>query len=220
MDNASIESPEEWLQTQPDIKYQINHENLGFAGGCNAGIRMTEPGNDIFLLNNDTLFTENALLWLRMGLYEKEEIGASGAVSNYAGNRQLVPVSFQSSEECFNYGYTHNLPMEQPLSYRPMLIGFAMLIKHTAFEKTGLLDERFFPGNYEDNDYSTWLILNNFKLVVCKNSFIYHIGNAGFNELKKQISANDYDSSMEINLGRCVEKWHLRPHYSFFAVQN
>lgn len=217
VDNASIESPEEWLQTQPDIKYQINRENLGFSGGCNTGIRMAEPGNDIFLLNNDTLLTENALFWLRMGLYEKEEIGASGAVSNYVGNRQLVPVTFQSLDECLKYGYTHNIPMEQPLSYRPMLIGFAMLIKHTAFEKTGLLDERFFPGNYEDNDYSTRLILNDFKLVVCKNSFIYHIGNAGFDELKKHESSNEHDNAMEANCGRYMKKWHIRPHYSFFC---
>lgn len=217
VDNASIESPEEWLQAQPDIKYHINTKNLGFSGGCNVGIRMAEPGNDIFLLNNDTLLTENALFWLRMGLYEREDIGASGAVSNYVGNRQLVPVNFQSLDECLNYGYTHNIPMEQPLSYRPMLIGFAMLIKHTAFERTGLLDERFFPGNYEDNDYSTRLILNDFKLVVCQNSFIYHIGNAGFDELKKHDSSNEHDNAMEINLERYMNKWHLRPHYSFFC---
>lgn len=215
VDNASLESPEEWLQAQPDIKYQINHENLGFSGGCNVGIRMAEPGNDIFLLNNDTLLTENALFWLRMGLYEKEEIGACGAVSNFVGNRQLVPVTFQSFEECLNYGYTHNIPIEQPLSYRTMLVGFAMLIKHTAFEKTGLLDERFFPGNYEDNDYSTRLILNDFKLVVCKNSFIYHIGNAGFAKLKQQDSSDEHDNAMEVNLGRYMKKWNLRPHYSF-----
>ncbi|MBD5549243.1 MAG: hypothetical protein HDQ97_17970 [Lachnospiraceae bacterium] len=28
VDNGSLESPEEWLKTQPDIKYQINLENL------------------------------------------------------------------------------------------------------------------------------------------------------------------------------------------------
>lgn len=217
VDNNSLENPEEWLKSQPDIKYTINHENLGFSGGCNVGIRMAESGNDIFLLNNDTLLTENALFWLRMGLYEKPEIGACGAVSNFASNRQHVPVSFSSYSECLDYGFTHNVPMTQPLSYRPMLIGFAMLIKHTAFAKTGFLDERFYPGNYEDNDYSIRLILNGFKLAVCKNSFIFHIGNAGFSALEDQEPADSYQNNMEINCRRFIEKWHIDPRCSFFC---
>ncbi len=217
VDNASLENPEEWLKTQPDIKYQINQENLGFAGGCNVGIRMAEPGNDIFLLNNDTLLTQNALFWLRMGLYEKENIGAAGSVSNCDYHQQVVTPDIHALSDCLNFGRKNNVPMEQPLSYRLLLVGFAMLIKHTAFEKIGFLDERFFPGNYEDNDYCTRLILNDFKLVVCQNSFIFHIGNAGFNELKKQISADECDKAMELNCGRYMEKWHLRPHYSFFC---
>lgn len=217
IDNGSLESPAEWLKAQPDIKYQINPENLGFAGGCNVGIRMANPENDIFLLNNDTLMTENALFWLRMGLYEKEEIGASGAVSNYAGNRQAVSGNFNNFSECLEYGFSHNVPMEQPLSYRPLLIGFAMLIKRTAFEQTGFLDERFFPGNYEDNDYSTRLIFNEYKLVLCKNSFIAHIGGAGFSALGNQNSSNEYQNALETNCQRYIEKWHIRPAYSFFC---
>lgn len=215
VDNGSLESPEEWLKAQPDIKYQINHENLGFAGGCNVGIRLAEPDNDIFLLNNDTLLTENALFWLRMGLYEKEEIGASGAVSNCASNRQAVTENFQSLSECLDYGFTHNIPMDQPLSYRITLIGFAMLIKRCALNKTGLLDERFYPGNFEDNDYCTRLILNNYKLVVCKNSFIYHFGSAGFSMLKEHIPTENYKSTLDINRNLYIDKWHINPQNCF-----
>lgn len=216
IDNASFESPEEWLSAQPDIKYQISHENLGFAGGCNVGIRMAESGNDIFLLNNDTLLTQNALFWLRMGLYEEENIGAAGAVSNCASGQQADVPDLHSLSECLDYGFKNNVPMEYPLYYRTLLIGFAMLIKRTAFEKVGFLDERFFPGYYEDNDYSTRLILNDFKLAVCKNSFILHISGAGFSELKK-ISVDDSSKIMKINCKRYIDKWNLKPDYSFFC---
>lgn len=216
VDNGSLESPKDWLKTQPDIKYQINQENLGFAGGCNVGIQMAEPGNDIFLLNNDTLLTANALFWLRMGLYEKEAIGACGAVSNCVGNYQHVSGSFSTLPECLEYGLTHNVPMDYPLSYRLVLVGFAMLIKHSAFEKTGLLDERFFPGNYEDNDYCTRLILNGYKLAVCKNSFIYHVGHAGFSALENQDSSTSGQNALEINCKRYMEKWHVKPQYFSF----
>lgn len=217
VDNGSFQNPEEWLRTQPDIKYHISPENLGFSGGCNVGIRMAASGNDIFLLNNDTQLTENALFWLRMGLYEAEDIGASGAVSNYAGNGQSISDSLNTLSEYMEYGYTHNVPMDQPFVYRTMLIGFALLIKHTAYEKTGLLDERFFPGNYEDNDYCTRLILNDYKLILCRNCFIYHIGNAGFLTLEEKTSDSSYYNFMEANYHRYIEKWHIRPSYSFFC---
>lgn len=217
VDNGSLENPEEWLKTQSDIKYQISPINLGFAGGCNAGICMATPGNDIFLLNNDTMLTENALFWLRMGLYEKDEIGASGAVSNCAENGQGVSCRFNHPSEYLEYGFTNNIPMEHPISYRATLISFAMLIKHTAFEKTGLLDERFFPGNYEDSDYCTRLIFNDYKLVLCKNSFIYHIGGAGFSMLEAQNQANSNHHIMEVNYHRYMEKWNIEPIYSFFC---
>ena len=98
-----------------------------------------------------------------------------------------------------------------------MLIGFALLIKHTAFEKTGLLDERFFPGNYEDNDYCTRLILNDYKLILCRNCFIYHIGNAGFSAFIEKNPDGCYNNSMEANRNRYIEKWNIRPSYSFFC---
>lgn len=216
VDNGSTDGTEDYLKSQSDLKYQLNHKNYGFAAGCNIGIRLANPDNDIFLLNNDTILTENALFWLRMGLYEKEEIGAAGAVSNYAGNGQVISETYHTLSEYMEYGLTHNVPLELPLAYRTLLIGFALLIKRSAYEITGDLDERFFPGNFEDNDYCTRLILNNYKLVVCKNSFIFHFGSKGFSALEEQNPTENYNSAFEINQQRYIDKWHIRPYYSSF----
>ena len=66
VDNASTDGVTSWLEMQPDIKLIKSDVNLGFPKGCNVGINASTPDNDIFLLNNDTRITPNALFWLRM----------------------------------------------------------------------------------------------------------------------------------------------------------
>ena len=90
VDNGSKDGSVEWLRQQPDIILVENKENMGFPGGCNQGIKASSKGADIFLLNNDTMLPENALFWLRMGLYDRDENGAAGSVSNFAGGQVVV----------------------------------------------------------------------------------------------------------------------------------
>lgn len=45
-----------------------------------------------------------------------------------------------------------------------------MLIKRTVLDKVGLLDERFTPGNFEDDDISVRIIKEGYKLMLCKDS--------------------------------------------------
>ena len=73
VDNASTDETESWLRKQKHIKWIQNGENLGFPEGCNRGIKIAEKENDIFLLNDDTRLTANALFLLRMALYDRQE---------------------------------------------------------------------------------------------------------------------------------------------------
>ena len=63
---------------------------------------------------------------------------------------------------------------------RPRLIGFCYLIKNAAYRHVGLLDERFSPGNFEDDDYSFRLIMAGYRLLLCHDTFIHHYGSASF----------------------------------------
>lgn len=182
VDNASEDGSREWLKQQTDIKKVFNDENQGFPQGCNQGIMAAEKNSDIFLLNNDTIVPPNALFWLRMGLYEDECIGAAGSVSNDVVNYQQVPERFSTIEQWMDFAMKNNVWMEHPYEKKGWLVGFAMLIKREALNKVGLLDQRFYPGNYEDNDLSIRLILEGYKLLLCKNSFIYHYGSKAFNK--------------------------------------
>lgn len=193
VDNHSTDGSKEWLMAQRDIKLICNSENKGFPYGCNQGIKAAHPDADILLLNNDTLVMPNSVFWLRMGLYENNRVGATGSVTNYAGNNQMVEEECHSVEEYISYAFENNIPMRNPYEKKVFLIGFAMLIRREALDEVGLLDVRFSPGTYEDNDIGIRLHCAGWKVILCRNSFIFHYGSGGgknYEVWKNTVAAN------------------------------
>lgn len=202
VDNASSDGSAEWLRKQKDIKLLCNKENTGFPAGCNQGIGLAEKDADILLLNNDTVMTENALFWLRMGLYEKKKVGSTGCVSNYVSNLQAVVENGKSRQFYLDFARKNNVPSENPYLPKVYLVGFALLLKRTVLDKIGLLDERFSPGNFEDNDICLRVSLDGYSNVLCKNSFIIHWGSQSFGREPQK-----YGKLMELNENKFFEKW-------------
>lgn len=202
VDNASNDGSVEWLKMQSDIKLICNSVNMGFPKGCNQGILCSEQESDIFLLNNDTILTDNALFWLRMGLYEDNKNGSAGCVSNYVSNFQAVIENGKMQEEYLDFAKGLNIPMENPYLNKVHLVGFALLLKRSVLDVIGLLDERFSPGNYEDNDICLRISLIGYRNVLCKNSFIIHWGSKSFNKNPER-----YRKIMENNRNKFFEKW-------------
>ncbi|MFP3153798.1 glycosyltransferase [Lachnospiraceae bacterium ZAX-1] len=186
VDNASSDGIQEWLIQQENIKLILNDDNRGFPIGCNQGIELADQTFDIFLLNNDTVVPCDALFWLRMGLYERDNIGATGSVSNAVANDQQVAENFDTLSQWIDYADKNNVPMQYPYEKKAWLIGFAMLIKRAALDKVGILDARFSPGHYEDNDLCIRILQQGYQLLLCKNSFIYHYGSKSFGENEKE----------------------------------
>lgn len=204
VDNASKDKSVAWLKQQKDIKLLCNEENCGFPMGCNQGIWMAEKESDILLLNNDTIMTPNALFWLRMGLYENDQVGSTGSVSNYVANGQAVIENGKTEEEYVAFARKNNVPMETPYVHKASLVGFALLLKRIVLEKTGYLDERFSPGNFEDNDICLRIILGGYRNVLCKNSFIIHWGSKSFGKVPQK-----YNTLLETNQKKFFDKWKL-----------
>ncbi len=186
VDNASEDGIADWLRGQQDILLLENGKNIGFAPACNQAVRalreISGEREDIFLLNNDTRLAPNALFWLRMGLYEDERVGATGSVSNYAGNNQQLEVEFALPGEYLEYGAKRNIPDESPYEERVRLSGFAMLVRGHIWDELGGMDEAFAPGYFEDDDLSMRIMEAGYRLRVCKNSFIYHAGSQSFSK--------------------------------------
>ncbi len=176
VDNASTDGIRDWLMGQDDIKLICNETNAGFPAACNAGIKISQPDNDILLLNNDTVLFPNSVFWLRMGLYSSKKTGAAGSVSNMDLNDQTCSGRESSINGYEAYAREHNVPEKYPYESKIYLIGFALLIRRHALDSIGLLDLRFSPGTFEDNDYGVRLQAAGFRCLLCHNSIIFHYG--------------------------------------------
>ena len=205
VDNASDDGVREWLREQKDITLLENEQNLGFAPACNQAVRalrkMSGEQEDIFLLNNDTRLAPNSLFWLRMGLYEGKQTGAVGSLSNYAGNDQQLDIEFTLPGEYLEYGAKLNIPDENPYEERVRLSGFAMLIRGHVWDAAEGMDEAFAPGYFEDDDLSMKILKAGYRLLLCRNSFIYHAGSQSFSK------CNDTDDILVAHYQLFVQKY-------------
>jgi tetratricopeptide (TPR) repeat protein len=89
----------------------------------------------------------------------------------------------------------------------PRVAFFCTLIKRKVVTEIGGLDERYSPGNFEDDDYCLRAQAAGFKTVIAKDVFVHHYGSKSFgaNGLAK------YQASLEKNRAVFVEKWGAAP---------
>ena len=80
VDNASDDGSVEFVRSVfPWVKIVESSENLGYAGGCNLGVRRA-TGDYVLLLNNDTRLAPDLLLRLVTPLEHNPLLGAVSAV--------------------------------------------------------------------------------------------------------------------------------------------
>ena len=204
-DNGSTDGTAKWLSKwgndHDEALIILNEENLGFSAGNNAACEYITEDYDIFFLNNDTRVPANALFFLRMGLYQAEDIGGVGAMQSYAVPEQMEEVTFSAPEQFVEYGAVHNVQMENPLEEQSRLCGFAMLVRRKVYEETGGFDEAFNPGFLEDDDLSFRIRALGYRLMVCHNSYIYHAGSQSFGK------RNDTSELFAAHRKVFIEKW-------------
>lgn len=213
VDNLSVDGTREWLKEQNDIHYILNEENTGFPAACNQGAGMAGKGNDIFLLNNDTILMDNSVYNLRMALYEQEGTGAAGSCSNEVGNRQKIKEHYDTIEEYGSYAQVHNAYSPLKHDRRLRLIGFAVMFRRDVWEQAGGFDERYGIGNYEDDDISIKILQKGYSLLFCRDSFIFHFGSATFGKLREDLG---YQKILLRNRKFFEEKWKIR--WNSFSV--
>ena len=212
VDNNSTDGTVEWLKSQEDTDFKVifNNENKGFPKGCNQGIEVANKDNDIMLLNNDTVVMPNSIFNLRMGLYSENKIGATGSVSNSVSYYQQVLLDCKEFNDNVKFVLLNNIPNDNYYEERVKLVGFAMLIKREAINKVGGLEEKFTPGNYEDDDISLRILKNEYKLLLCRDSYIHHFGSMSFKE-----NVYKYNELLNTNRKKFYKKWGFDANEAF-----
>lgn len=153
-------------------------ENLGFAGGCNVGIRyaLERGAAYVWLLNNDTVVDPLCLDALvaagerdaRIGLlspvlydYDAPDvIQFAGTVLDLPGQRSPTLTSLDD-------------PRARGQEGRLGLWGTALLIKRRVVEAVGPLDERYF-AYVEDMDYCVRALQAGFATRLVREASVYH----------------------------------------------
>ena len=204
VDNGSSDGTVDYLRTVPSSKLICNQENKGFAAGNNQGI-LASDGEYICLLNNDTVVTQGWLTRLLGCLQKDPTIAIVGPRSNNVAWSQLVyNVPYKSTPEMEAFAFQWSLQHKDKGFFPHKLIGHCMLFHKDLIAKIGGLDERFFPGNYEDDDFCLRARISGQILWVANDVYIHHYGGSTF-----RTNQTNYSASAYMNAERFSKKWSL-----------
>ena len=212
-------------------EYIQQDRNIGFAGGNNLGIRrlLEDPVvTHICLLNSDVIVTDH---WLDHLVAARCDI--ISAVTNKADSEQCVPVDYSLEiDQCLDE-QRENIPTG-PLARLKNFVQdwheawagnlveadatfFCVLITRSVLRRVGLLDEAFFPGGYEDNDFCLRARKLGYRIHLARDVFIHHWGSASFGQLQYDY----FNSRAQRNRDYLERKhgitWHRRPEKLFIS---
>lgn len=207
VDNASTDGTADYCRKE-EIAFISLPENLGFPKACNLGLQLAS-GDEVLLLNNDVVVSTGWLSNLKAALYSAADIGIVGPVTNYASGRQQVKTEYQGLEEFHTVARQANI--SDPRKWIPVrrLVGLCFLLKREVLESVGLLDERFSPGHYEDDDYCYRARLQGYRMLIAGDCLVHHEGSASF---KKEFN-HSLQELVERNRSKFMEKWQVDPAY-------
>jgi len=212
IDNGSTDdSAARIRETFPWAKLIENDKNLGFAGGCNAGIRYArQQGSDfIWLLNNDTIVDPGALQAMVQKAQANPRIGAVGSGIYFMDE----PTRLQ----CWGGGYVNfwlgrsgHFLQEVDDDKVEFITGCSLLLSRAAIDEIGALDEGFFMY-WEDVDICFRLRRAGWRLGVAGGSKVWHKGSTAIG--KGKISSYQ---NFNASASRFFKRYAPVPVFSFW----
>jgi GT2 family glycosyltransferase len=179
-DDGAAQRCTEIATIRPRIRYAPQAENLGFAGGMNAGVNLAR-GEWVVLVNSDTLFPAGALDALRDALRAMPpQVAMVGPVTNAAGNGQRLPLpglDLQAVPAVGAAAMRLRTGLFTP-TYRTDF--FCVAVRRAVWQQLGGLDRIFGLGYYEDFDFSLRLRQAGWQQVIAEDVFVAHMGSASF----------------------------------------
>jgi len=183
VDNGSTDGSVEFLREQyPDMEIIENERNLGFAEGCNIGIRksLDKRTDYVLLLNNDTAVEPEFLNEMVKLAESKKSIGIVGPKICYYDEKNKILRAGEKINTITGkvsiLGRNHIDKESNNQNKKVDLVeGSCFLIKSILFEKIGFLDPEYF-AYAEDIDYCLRASKENFEVYCCHSTKIYHKG--------------------------------------------
>ncbi|MEM8762253.1 MAG: glycosyltransferase family 2 protein [Bacteroidota bacterium] len=179
VDNASPNDDPDAIKTAfPEIQLIKSHENLGFAGGNNLGVKHSK-GEFLLFVNNDTIVPEHFLEPLLETLQNDSNIGMVSpkikfhwdpTLIQYAGYTPMNKWTIRNS----SIGYhqkddgTYDVPKETQSIH-----GAAMMVPRRVVDAVGMMTEIYFLY-YEEHDWAEMIKRAGYKIFYQPKSYILH----------------------------------------------
>ncbi|WNS43377.1 glycosyltransferase family 2 protein [Paenibacillus sp. MMS20-IR301] len=205
VDNGSSDGTDAYCRASK-LTFISLPENRGFPLACNMGLTLA-AGDELLLLNNDVIVSKGWLDNLKRALYSAPDIGIVGPVTNYASGRQQVQTGYADIAGYHAEAGRANVPDAAKWSETRRLVGLCFLFKRQLLDAIGLLDERYSPGHYEDDDYCYRARLQGYRLLIAGDCLVHHEGSASF----KEVYPASLQELVERNRRVFIEKWHVDP---------
>lgn len=185
IDNGSADNTLTYFQNVPFKRKQIVRvtKNLGAVFGnlaAESAIGQMNLGKYIVSLPNDIIVTQNWLDNLLRCMESDERIGMAVPVSNYVSYDEDVDLHFTDMNDMQRRAAIYNVSDERKWEERIKLIPTTMIIRRCLWLMY-VYDPAFFYFCADDDmafQYRRW----GYRLILCRDTFVYHGGSLGRNE--------------------------------------
>ena len=204
VDNGSNTETKEWIESQPDIFSIRNIRNLGFPVACNLALECVDT--PYFLIANaDIKVTPGWLCDMLSTMEANVDIGILGPITNNISGPQRDPgVHYNTTEGLNAYAESIKQTNKPRLQECQRVVFFCSLIRSELLSKTGLLEEGFGLGNFEDDDYCLRSLQAGYKNYIDRHVFVHHYGSQTF-----KTQNMDYPKIIKTAEARFRQKWGL-----------
>lgn len=179
VDNASNEDPTTKLkEVYPSVEVIRTDKNLGFAGGNNIGIRSAK-GDYLFLVNNDTIFTNDIIEGLLDVFETYPDAGVASPKFHYYDSPGTIEFAGYEKVNIFNGRNSmigcneKDFGQYDKVSETNYAHGGGMLIASKVIKEVGLIPECYFLY-YEELDWCEQIKRKGYKIYYQYKSLLYH----------------------------------------------
>ncbi len=221
-DNGSSDSSLFFLEKNyPQVRIIIFKENFGFAKGYNEALKKVSA--DYYAILNSDVEVEAGWLEPMIGLLEADKLNAAcqPKLLSYK-NKSFFEYAGGAGGWLDSYGYPFakgrifDVCEEDKGQYNTTenvfwVTGAAMLIKSSVFHEINGFDEYFF-AHQEEIDMCWRMQLAGYKLFVCPDSVVYHVGGGSLppgNSLKTYLNFRNNQIMLYKNLPWSQKWWKI-----------
>jgi len=207
VDDASTDRTSWLLSRIRGLKVVSLETNMGFVRANNLGA-VKARGDQVILLNNDTIVASGWLKHLLQSFRAHSEVGAVGSKLVYpSGILQEAGAIIWNDAAGWTYGRYDNPEKSEYQHVREVdyCSGASLAVHRSLIRRAGIFDERFHPGYYEDTDLCFYVRSKKKRVLYQPRSVVVHFEGVSHG---RETSAG-IKKYQVVNRDKFLKKWKL-----------